>query len=951
MITRVLSRILAVALLLAQPVHSHFVDPLELLPLAPAPGAQLETFSGVVRELVVVDRVADLTARYYSLAADDGSHLALSAATQGLEHGRRVEVTGRRNGNTLFVNDVRTDGRSRPKTTVAVETSEVEGTLRMYHVDYLEEGHSHFGYDVVDANDEATPIRFGVQVGAIHRGMRVIVRGSQAHDGAIEPRVVTILALPDDAANKVTQKAARTDNVLVILMRFSDSPTNPFTREQVQAAWTGGPGTGSVAEYFKEVSFNQQLLNVTVTPWLSIDSATPSSCNWSQMGTLGRSAAASAGYTTSGYHKIVYVFPRVSSCGWAGLAYVGGSGAWINGRNTTLVYGHELGHNFGMLHAARLDCGTAVIGGTCSVAEYGDPFGIMGNSSAMHVNAFQKSDMGWIPAATVRTHAAGSAIYTLSPLETAGGSTYAVKVPAAANRTYWLEYRRPLGFDAGLASYPNNGALIRVAAPFETMCSGCDSYSNDTQLIDTTPATSTFTDAALLAGRSFTDTKYGITFNVLTASATALTVQVVGPGGAVSTTTLASGSNPALSGVSVSFTATVSGTSPTGNVTFRANGTTIAGCSAVSLSGTGNSRTAVCATASLAVGTHGVVAQYNGDGSNPASTSATLSQVVNSAPPTGTNVALAINGATATASSVYGASYPASSLINNERAGINFQSGGGWKDGTPSAWPDWVEVRFNGSKRIDRVVVYSVQDAWRSPVEPTSTLTGSDYPLTNFTVQGWNGTSWVTLGTVSGNSLIKRTVTFAAFITDRIRVSIASAADGYSRMTELEAWGEAVVATQTNVALASNGATATVSSMFGSAYVASSVINDERTGNGFQSGGGWKDGTPGAWPDWAEVRFNGSKRIDRVVVYSVQDAWRSPVEPTATMTGSDYPLTNFSVQGWNGTGWVTLATVSGNSLIKRTVTFAAFTTDRIRVTVTSTPDGYSRLTELEAWGY
>ena len=709
----------AASLLVMQPAHPHFVDPLELAPVAPAAGAQLETLFGEWRELIVEDRVADATVRYRSIVLDDGTSMRLSGDASAFVHGSRVQVTGRRNGSTLFVSDVRALGRAQQKS-AAAPGSEVEGTLRMYHVDYLEEGHSHFGYDVVDERDEVTPIRLGVHAGALHRGMRVVVRGARAEDGAIDPRVITILALNDEPAEKVTQKAARTDNILVILMRFNDSPANPFTQAQAQAAWTGGPGSGSVSEYFKEVSFSQQLMNVTVTPWLSTGVATPSGCNWTQMGSLGRTAAVAAGYSTTGYHKIVYVFPRVSACGWLGLAYIGGSGAWINGANTTLVYGHELGHNFGMLHAATLDCGAAVIGGTCSVAEYGDPFGIMGNKSAMHVNAFQKADMGWIPAITVRTHTAGSATYTLSPLETAGGSAYAVKVPAASNRTYWLEYRKPIGFDAGIASYPNDGAIIRVATPFETLCGGCDSYSNDTQLIDTTPATSTFTDAALLAGRSFTDTKYGITFNVLGATPTALTVQVVGPGASASTTTttLASASNPSLLGASVTLTATVTGTSPTGTVGFTVNGAAISGCSTVALAGTGNVRTAACETAALIAGTQTIVARYSGDSSNLTSTSLSLSQIVNS--PTGSNVALASVGASAVASSTYSGSYPVSAIINNERAGTTR-----WRDSTSNAFPDWVELRFGGSKRIDRVVVYSVQDNWSSPVEPSGSTVSS----------------------------------------------------------------------------------------------------------------------------------------------------------------------------------------------------------------------------------
>ena len=74
------------------------------------------------------------------------------------------------------------------------------------------------------------------------------------------------------------------------------------------------------------------------------------------------SAASSSGYAPSSYQNLVYVFPRISACGWSGLAYVGASGVWSNGNNNLLVYGHELGHNFGLLHAGSLDCGAAAVG-------------------------------------------------------------------------------------------------------------------------------------------------------------------------------------------------------------------------------------------------------------------------------------------------------------------------------------------------------------------------------------------------------------------------------------------------------------------------------------------------------------------------------------------------------------------------------------------------------------
>src|SRR6185369_2231109 len=96
--------------------------------------------------------------------------------------------------------------------------------------------------------------------------------------------------------------------------------------------------------------------------------------------------------------------------------------------------------------------------------------------------------------------------------------------------------------------------------------------------------------------------------------------------------------------------------------------------------------------------------------------------------------------------------------------------------------------------------------------------------------------------------------------------------------------------------------------------------------------------------------FNGSKIIDHVVVFSPQDNYGTPVEPTDAMTFTSLGAVDFTVEGWNGSAWVPLGTVAGNNFVKRTVTFAAFTTDRIRVNVTRTPTTLTRLAEIEAWG-
>ena len=106
---------------------------------------------------------------------------------------------------------------------------------------------------------------------------------------------------------------------------------------------------------------------------------------------------------------------------------------------------------------------------------------------------------------------------------------------------------------------------------------------------------------------------------------------VLAAGGTVqprpTTTALSSSANPASAGTAVTFTATVSGSSPSGSVAFSADDATLANCAAVALS-VRNPSSATCSTSSLGVGTHAIVASY---AANAASASVALSQSINPA--------------------------------------------------------------------------------------------------------------------------------------------------------------------------------------------------------------------------------------------------------------------------------------------------------------------------------
>jgi hypothetical protein len=86
-------------------------------------------------------------------------------------------------------------------------------------------------------------------------------------------------------------------------------------------------------------------------------------------------------------------------------------------------------------------------------------------------------------------------------------------------------------------------------------------------------------------------------------------------------------------------------------------------------------------------------------------------------------------------------------------------------------------------------------------------------------------------------------------------------------------------------------------------------------------------------------------------VFSVQDNYLSPSDPTAGMTFTQYGLRDFEVQYWNGSSWVTIpgAAVTGNNLVWRQFTFTPVTTSKIRILVNSGLNTWSRIAEVEVF--
>jgi RHS repeat-associated protein len=155
------------------------------------------------------------------------------------------------------------------------------------------------------------------------------------------------------------------------------------------------------------------------------------------------------------------------------------------------------------------------------------------------------------------------------------------------------------------------------------------------------------------------------------------------------------------------------------------------------------------------------------------------------------NVALAANGAVATASSSHTCcGFSTTGAINGNNRGP-WGNGEGWNDATANTVPDWIQVDFAGIKTIDEIDVFSLHDNYTTENTPTETQTFTLYGLLAFDVQYWNGSSWTTVpgGSVSGNNKVWRKFTFAPITTSKIRVWINAVPDSWSRVVEIQAFG------------------------------------------------------------------------------------------------------------------------------------------------------------------
>ena len=412
-----------------------------------------------------------------------------------------------------------------------------------------------FGQGVETGIAGLVPVEMNKPAAGKLAGKRVSVQGTM--------RGSTLVAAADGArqtGGSVVAAATGTKKVAVLLMNFTNDTSQPWTQSTVRGVVFDN--SNSVNAYYQDASFGQLTMAGDVFGWYTIpdDNA---GCDYNGWGALARTAATNAGVNLSTYSNVVYAFPSAPSCGWAGLAYLPGRDSWINGYMQLRVVAHELGHNFGVHHASTLTCtsaGTRVaLGGTCSADEYGDPFTVMGSASTYHHNNWHRAQLGWMAATTVAT----SGTYTLAPAETSSAAVPRLLRIARGNGTFLnLEFRQPGGtFETfSGSSAVATGVSVRIAPELTSLV--------QSQLLDGTPGTPSFTDSALATGASLTDTVANVTITTVSSSpaGASLSIQFGGTPPPPPDTTPPSAPASISAGATNSTTVAVSWTAATDNV-------------------------------------------------------------------------------------------------------------------------------------------------------------------------------------------------------------------------------------------------------------------------------------------------------------------------------------------------------------------------------------------------
>ena len=227
----------------------------------------------------------------------------------------------------------------------------------------------------------------------------------------------------------------------------------------------------------------------------------------------------------------------------------------------------------------------------------------------------------------------GAAALTTSTL---GGGLHSITASYSGDSTFATSTSSPLSQSVNpaataitLTSSVNPsafGAAVDFTATVTSAAgtpTGLVSLLDDTTLVgdaNLSNGTATITISNLSVGTHSLTASYGATADYAASTSTALGQTVITP----TTTSVDSSANPSTYGEAVTLTATVTGNSPTGSVTF------FAGATPLGVGSIANGQSSL-SVQTLNAGSQSITAAYSGDANNTPSSSAAITQVVNPA--------------------------------------------------------------------------------------------------------------------------------------------------------------------------------------------------------------------------------------------------------------------------------------------------------------------------------
>jgi len=142
-------------------------------------------------------------------------------------------------------------------------------------------------------------------------------------------------------------------SLLYIRVDFSDMPGDPVSQATV---------TSNMAQVNANLSHYSYGLMTLPDVTVSETFRMPQTAAWygennerGRLRTDALAAASAAGYNTDDYWSHIFAFDRIDDFSWAGLAFIGAGGVWLNGAFNVGVITHELGHNLGARHSSFWD--------------------------------------------------------------------------------------------------------------------------------------------------------------------------------------------------------------------------------------------------------------------------------------------------------------------------------------------------------------------------------------------------------------------------------------------------------------------------------------------------------------------------------------------------------------------------------------------------------------------